>query len=219
MGHMRRSRREGRTHLWGATALGVLAIFMLGGCATQAAAPQASPTPIPSSKQPISPSTPEASPTNVVIVGTPGVYGPPCQANQLSLAIEQDGVAMGNVGEWGKLTNHSTAACSLFGFPSVQPLDAQRRPMTVQVHQQTSAYLYSIPEQRTQLASGASAYFIIEFTDVPSGNATSCPVSSYLAVTPPNDSGALTIAAQVDDCDGNLYVSPVEPNQQSFAGA
>jgi hypothetical protein len=41
-------------------------------------------------------------------------------------------------------------------------------------------------------------------------------VSSYLDITPPNDVSALTVADKIDDCDGNLYISPVEPNQRQF---
>lgn len=195
-------------------------VLALAGCATQAAQPGVTPMATLASniasKNPTSAATPAATPTNVLIAGTPGVYGPTCQTAQLSLTTEPLGAAMGNVGEWGRLTNHSTTACSLYGFPGARLLDARRNPMTVRVHWQTSAYLYSLAAQRVQLAPGASAYFVIETTDVPSGSATSCPVSSYLDITPPNDVSALTVADKIDDCDGNLYISPVEPNQRQF---
>lgn len=143
---------------------------------------------------------------------TPIAFGPTCRPDQLTLAIKFLGAAMGNVGEQDHFTNHSTSACSLYGFPGAQLLDAQRNQMATHTHLQTSAYLYPTqPMLRVEMAPGASAYFIVEWTDVPTGSATSCPMSSYLSVTPPNASSVLTIAAQIGACGGDLYLSPVEP--------
>jgi hypothetical protein len=91
-------------------------------------------------------------------------------------------------------------------------LDAQRKPMTTHALWQTSAYMYTNqPVQRVRLAPGASGYFAVTWSDVTVGSGTSCPTSSYLSVTPPNDFSVITVAAGINACDSNLVISPVEP--------
>lgn len=168
----------------------------LGGCAAQLPAVQATaPT-----------STQEATLTaTVATVAT-------CLPTQLSLTTKQAGAAAGHSGEMGIFTNISTTVCSLYGFPGAQMLDAQRNQMTTHALWQTSAYMYSNqPKQTVQLAPGGSAYFAVTWSDVPIGSDTSCPMSSYLAVTPPNDFSVLTVPNQITACGGNLEISPVEP--------
>jgi len=182
----------------------------LGGCATQAQSAASTstatltPAPMPTATPHDATSAPSA----------PAVIGPTCRPDQLTLAIKFLGAATGNVGEMAHFTNHSTVACSLYGFPGAQLLNAQRDPMITHTHWQTSAYLYTTqPVSHVQMAPGAAAYFVVEWEDVPSGSATSCPLASYLEVTPPNDYSAITIANTVGACGGNLYISPVEPTQ------
>jgi Protein of unknown function (DUF4232) len=60
------------------------------------------------------------------------------------------------------------------------------------------------------LAAGASAYFNLGYTDVPSGTQTSCPTAAQLKVIPPNDFTQLTTTFRNTVCnDGTLTVSPV----------
>ncbi|HEX2347039.1 MAG TPA: DUF4232 domain-containing protein [Ktedonobacterales bacterium] len=135
-----------------------------------------------------------------------------CQPNQLTFSVKSAGGAAGHIGQMGKFTNSSTATCTLYGFPGAVMLDAQHQPMTTHALWQTSAYMYSNQmKQLVTLAPGASAYFAVTWSDVTVGSVTSCPTSSYLSVTPPNDFSVLTIADQITSCDSNLTISPVEP--------
>jgi len=135
-----------------------------------------------------------------------------CQPNQLTFSVKSAGGAAGHIGQMGKFTNSSTATCTLYGFPGAVMLDAQHQPMTTHALWQTSAYMYSNQmKQLVTLAPGASAYFAVTWSDVTVGSVTSCPTSSYLSVTPPNDLSELTIADQITSCDSNLTISPVEP--------
>jgi hypothetical protein len=60
------------------------------------------------------------------------------------------------------------------------------------------------------LAGGASAYFNLGYSDVPSGTGTSCPSASQLKVIPPNDFTQLTVAFRNSVCNnGTLVESPV----------
>jgi len=60
------------------------------------------------------------------------------------------------------------------------------------------------------LAAGATAYFNVGYSDVPTGSETTCPASAQLEVTPPNDFTQLTVAFQATACNhGTLTVSPV----------
>jgi hypothetical protein len=76
------------------------------------------------------------------------------------------------------------------------------------VHEPTSA--------ACPVGSSASAYFAITGTDVLVGAATTCPTSSYLEVTPPNDFSYIKIAAQIGACGNEIELSPVEPT--TFGG-
>ncbi|HEY7975951.1 MAG TPA: DUF4232 domain-containing protein [Ktedonobacterales bacterium] len=197
-------------------ALALLLVGALGGCAAQGPSAQTPPTatsaptgaaatdtPIPTQVAPAT-STPQP--------GTPSVTVLNCQPAQLIFTIHTGGGAAGHIGQMGQFTNQSSATCSLYGFPGAQMLDAQHNPMPTHALWQTSAYMYTNQmKQLVQLAPGASAYFAVTWSDVTVGSATSCPASAYLSVTPPNDFSVLTVADQINACDSNLEISPVEP--------
>lgn len=186
----------------------------LAGCATPASGAQTGAT--------SSPTTSSTATSSVTATATATAAPAPtathtastttCQPNQLTLTIHSSQGAAGHIGQQAQFTNHSNSACTLYGFPGAQMLDAQHNPMTTHALWETSAYMFSNQfKQTVHLAPGGSAYFAVTWSDVPSGSATSCPVSAYLAVTPPNDFSVLTVADQIGACDGNLEISPVEP--------
>jgi hypothetical protein len=66
------------------------------------------------------------------------------------------------------------------------------------------------------LAMGESVYFNIGYSDVPTGQETSCPTSSSVEVTPPNAYDHLVLAVRMAPCGGGtLVVSPVFPSPGS----
>jgi hypothetical protein len=58
------------------------------------------------------------------------------------------------------------------------------------------------------LAPGAIASSLIEGTDMPVGNATSCPTSTSVMVTPPGESRTVTLTTSLPECSP-LQVHPV----------
>lgn len=179
----------------------------LGGQTPQTTATSATPT-LPAATQ-VATRTPTPAPA---ASATSGVASVNCQPNQLTFSVKSAVAAAGHIGQMGKFTNSSSATCTLYGFPGAVMLDAQHQPMTTHALWQTSAYMYSNQmKQLVTLAPGGSAYFAVTWSDVTVGAATTCPTSSYLSVTPPNDFSVLTIADQITSCDSNLTISPVEP--------
>ncbi|HKT38085.1 MAG TPA: DUF4232 domain-containing protein, partial [Ktedonobacterales bacterium] len=189
------------------SALGVaLLALALGGCDLSGlGAPSPQPTAPAATQAPTAAST------------ATGVASDNCQPSQLTFTIHTSGGAAGHIGQMGQFTNSSTTTCTLYGFPGAVMLDSQHQPMTTHALWQTSAYMYS-NQMKTlvTLTPGASAYFAVTWSDVTTGSATTCPTSSYLSVTPPNDFSVLTVADQINACDSNLIISPVEPT--SFMG-
>lgn len=190
--------------LWSALGLALLALA-LGGCDVSGLGGQ-SPQPTAPAATQVATQAPTAAATAT------GGASTNCQPSQLTFTIHTGGGAAGHIGQMGQFTNTSTATCTLYGFPGAVMLDAQHQPMTTHALWQTSAYMYS-NQQKTlvTLAPGASAYFAVTWSDVTVGSATTCPTSSYLSVTPPNDFSVLTVADQINACDSNLIISPVEP--------
>lgn len=209
---MMREMRRGLARALAAPLL-ILALAGAAGCAIPGAGIQSPPanaaTPtLPAATQ-VATETPNSGPA---ASATSGVASTNCQPSQLTFSIHTGGGAAGHIGQMGQFTNSSTSTCTLYGFPGAVMLDAQHQPMTTHALWQTSAYMYSNQmKQMVTLAPGASAYFAVTWSDVTTGSATSCPTSSYLSVTPPNDFSTLTVADQINACDSNLVISPVEP--------
>jgi hypothetical protein len=60
------------------------------------------------------------------------------------------------------------------------------------------------------LNPGASAYFNVAYSDVPTGSETGCEMATQLQVTPPGASTHVVVAAPLSVCNhGTLTVSPV----------
>ena len=183
-------------------------LLALGGCATQAATP-----PTATASSTISSTATAAAPTPtatfVVLPDAATSYGPACAASQLKLSWAID---FSSSNEMGTVTNTSNAACSVFGFPGAQLLDAQRQPMPTRVSQATAGPWSGVfPEQKLQLAPGASVYLAVTWSGTPASPQESCAASSYLALTPPGDSSAVSASDPIQACGGAITLSPFQP--------
>ena len=193
-----------------APGLPLMALLMLalGGCATQAATPSRSPIVTASSTVLATATTAAPTPTAtfVVLPDTASSYGPACVASQLKLSIAID---YSSSFEEGRLTNSSTSACSLFGFPGAQLFDASQ-PIRLQVLRSTSSPPWGgvFPEQRIQLAPGAVAYFEVKWSSASSGAASSCSTATHFALTPPNDTATVLASDPIHVCGDSITVSP-----------
>lgn len=199
-------RRATRGPLLGLAVMATLALA-LGGCATQAATlPAATASSAVSSTATTAAPTPTA--TFVVLPDAASSYGPACVASQLTLSI---GIDYSSSVEMGTMTNRSSAACSVFGFPGAELLDAQRQPMQTRVSLTTSEGSGVFPEQKLQVAPGASVYFAVTWSKTPSGAQSSCAAASYFALIPPGDTKPVTAPDPIQPCDGAITLSPFQP--------
>ncbi len=188
-------------------ALGLALLVALAGCATQAAT-TSGPT---ATSAPSTTAAPAPSPTATfaVLPDASSAYGPACVASQLKLsfAIDQSSAV-----EMGTVTNTSTSACSLFGFPGAGLFGASE-PIRLQVLQATSSPPWGgvFPEQRIQLAPGAAAYFAVKWSSATSGAASSCPTAAHFAMTPPNDTASVVASDPIHVCGDSITISPFQP--------
>ena len=150
----------------------------------------------------------EANPDGLPLIATSGVER--CHTNQLAVAQDGGGVAVGNVGVSFTIRSLAAQTCSLFGYPGAQLLDSNSRPMPTTLRWSLNGYLIgTVQEQTVVLPTGATAFFVLEYTDVP-GRGDSCPTASYLRVTPPDEFTSLVIPVHgVAPCGGRMTASPV----------
>lgn len=156
--------------------------------------------------------TPSASSTSSTTAPTaPGSTTSTCQVNVLSLSQTGRGGAAGTIETTFGFRNTSNSSCTLSGFPGAEMLDSSGKPLATQTTVRGGNYSFTnFPAARVTLAPGTTAYFNLGYSDVPTGNETSCPSSAELEVTPPNDYTQLTVAFQATACNhGTLVVSPV----------
>ena len=128
--------------------------------------------------------------------------------------------ATGHIEASFQLRNVSQTACSLFGYPGAQLLDAKGGDLPTRV-QRGGAFF---PETRRQprkvlLVPGQAARFVFGYSTNPeygsgaTGAPQSCPAAAKVEVTPPNTYSRLAVTMSSGDsfapCGGVLVASPV----------
>lgn len=162
--------------------------------------PSASASPSPSGSPSGSP-TATASPTTVSL--------PTCQPGQLSAQLGTGAVAAGHLRYGVVFTNHG-AACQLTGYPGLLQLTAAGQPLPTTVIRGGGYTFPPVTPTPVTLATGGTASFALDYSDVPAPGESSCPTSAQLEVTPPNDYGHLVIPGKIAPCQhGTIHVSPV----------
>jgi hypothetical protein len=141
-----------------------------------------------------------------------------CRSSQLSVQPGRVGVALGHAGVVFTFQNRSAVTCTLYGFPGLQMLDAQGRPIPTRVDWGSDYIVQPEKPALVTLRPGDQASFLLGYSDPANANLT-CPASSQLEVTPPNETQSLVIAFQLapaePDADGlhlqcgRVTVSPV----------
>jgi hypothetical protein len=113
------------------------------------------------------------------------------------------------------LTNTSPTTCTLHGYPGMQLVNAQGQNLPTTVVRGGITFQDAPANQSPSLvtlASQKAAQYDWTYSDVPVGNQQTCPTSSTVLVTPPNDFTSTSITLQVPSCgNGTLHVSPVFP--------
>jgi hypothetical protein len=104
-----------------------------------------------------------------------------------AFASETEGTA-GSLGRVYQLQNSSSAPCTLLGYPGLALLGGSSAPLPTTVVRQPG-----LPEVTVNLAPGGSAYFSASWPDGTGYAGASCPTSTSLEITPPNDTMQLLV--------------------------
>ena len=168
---------------------GVLAVAACGlvitACGSQVA-PGAASSATSSADTTMSPSSPSAAGTGA------------CITTQLKISLTNTSALAGQAGGYLKFTNDSGTPCRMSGWPTVTGLTATGQATRLR-HMQSSmfgAWHYSAPPPVVTLQPGDSAYAIVAADDKPAGGNARCPAPyARLRVSPPGNSGHVTISA------------------------
>jgi len=121
-----------------------------------------------------------------------------CVTAQLKISIIDTGALAGQAGGYLKFTNDGRTLCRISGWPAVIGLTAAGRATRLRRMQSTmfGAWHYTAPPPVVTLRPGDSAYAVVAADDQPAGGDTRCPAPYVrLRVSPPGDSGNVTISA------------------------
>jgi hypothetical protein len=131
--------------------------------------------------------------------GSPSAAGvDACVTSHLKISLTNTSALAGQAGGYLKFTNDGGTPCRMSGWPVVTGLTAAGKATRLR-HMQSSmfgAWHYTAPPPAVTLQPGDSAYAIVAAADKPAGASTRCPAPYVrLRVSPPGDSGNVTISA------------------------
>jgi Protein of unknown function (DUF4232) len=161
--------------------------------------------------------TTAVSTTTTAVSTSTAAQSQTCQVAQLQITPEQGSGAAGTIEMSVNLTNHGTTACTMFGYPGMQLLDASGNnlPTTV-IRGGGPQFLAAAANQgptTVTLAPQQTAAFSFSYEDVPVGTETTCPTSAHSLITPPGDVTSATVPLVIAPCGaGTIHVSPVYPS-------
>jgi hypothetical protein len=133
---------------------------------------------------------------------------PRCRLRQLSLGQPAHNGALGTIRLRFVFTNTSSATCKLFGFPGMQMLNKNHKPIHTVVTRGTGHGVPPEPENNVVMTPGQHGSFYAGYSDVPTGT-QKCPASAFVEVTPPNLFKHFTLKLSITPCGGRITVSPV----------
>ena len=207
----RRARWRGLTPAIAGLLL-VLGAATVGGCSGKGGQPGAGGT-TPASGSQSSGSAGFGTPTGAPAGDGNGGNGQ-CKVDQLNISFGEGGAAAGHWGVVLIFARTGTGTCHLEGYPGVAALDAAGN-QAAQARRTLHGYIGGLgmntsKPPRVDMPAGATASALIEGTNVPTGNATSCPNYDGLLVTPPDETHSVKLDAKTNGCDG-LQIHPVVP--------
>jgi hypothetical protein len=96
------------------------------------------------------------------------------------------------------------------GFPGALLLNASGTQLPTTVIRAGNYSFTNFSASPVTLSPGATAFFNLAYSDVPTGSETSCEMATQIEVTPPNSSTHDVVAVPLSVCNhGTLTVSPV----------
>jgi hypothetical protein len=152
-------------------------------------------------------STSAASTTSSTAVGTPA-------CNHISAAAGQSQGAAGTITGVVTVTNAGTTPCAVDGYPTMALYSGSGAPLTVTMVNGLTVSVTpqaSAPPSPVTIAPSSTAQFAYQFSDVPVGAQTSCPMSEQATTTMPGASASsANFALAIAPCNnGTIRVSPV----------
>jgi hypothetical protein len=192
-----------RTITFGVVAVAACGLVMTA-CASQNP-PGAASSATSSAATTTSPST-AASPSSPSAAGVDA-----CATSRLKISLTNTGALAGQAGGYLRFTNDGGTPCRMSGWPAVTALKATGQATRLR-HLQSSmfgAWQYTAPPPAVTLQPGDSAYAIVAADDRPAGDNTRCPAPYVrLRVSPPGDSGHVTISAWLPGAASYLPACP-----------
>lgn len=137
-----------------------------------------------------------------------------CSFGQLQVSAGQQGAALGHEGGPILFENIGASPCSLQGYPGVAGLSTTGA-QAVQAQWTPQGYMGGLRSSSAKpplvvLGSHDVASALVEGTDNPIGDETTCPTYHKLLVTPPTSTQSATVAFGVPGCS-RIQVHPVVP--------
>ena len=162
------------------------------------------------------PSSAEPKPTTTGITPNLGADLPRCHTSQVTVREGRGGVGAGNVLAVYVLENTAATTCRLFGYPGLQMLDSNHRPVPTTVTRGADMFPAQAPSRVIVLPRG-SASFSVEYREIPSGEepaSVQCVPSTYVEITPPDERQPLLLSSSIAPCDhGVIFISPMVSGQ------
>ncbi len=204
-GRTRARRRPGRSpaSTAGAIAAAAAAAVGLAACSSNPTTPADTGT--------TATTAPATTSTTATSTTTSPVGAVACTARDLAITVAGTQGAAGTLELTFGLRNTSAASCPMEGFPGAQLLAATGTQLPTHVVQGGSYSFTNFAPSPVNLEPGATAYFNLGYSDVPSGNGGQCPTAAQIQVFPPHASDDDVVSGQqLIVCDGGtLTVSPV----------
>jgi len=134
--------------------------------------------------------------------------------NHITASAGQSQGAAGTITGVITVTNTGTSACTADGYASVALFSGSGAPLTVTMVNGLSVDLSgpaNAAPSPVSVAPSSTARFAYQYSDVPVGSETSCPMSEMASVTMPGATTASpTFALAIGPCgNGTVRVSPV----------
>ncbi|MGO8861610.1 MAG: DUF4232 domain-containing protein [Acidimicrobiales bacterium] len=142
-----------------------------------------------------------------------------CQPSQLHVGLYGSEGAAGTIELTFSLTNTSTMACTMYGYPGMQLLGASGGTVATAVLRGGGLAFENVAATDVSLAPQQTAYFNLGYNDVITGS-TGCSMASQVEITPPNDTAYVVVPVfpTIDACGGGtLHLSPVFSSADSSA--
>jgi hypothetical protein len=126
-----------------------------------------------------------------------------CTVKDLTITTEDSQGAAGTISVVFNMNNTSGKTCELNGYPGIaaQFQDGKEAPTTAERGGGSAMKAWPGPS-RVVIPNGASGYFLMQYSDVPTGNGT-CSQFPRTAVTPPNNATSASVAYGMSPCTVN----------------